>query len=71
MKSTLWVVFSIEHPRSGRGRSASIATGETHGNQFVTTLLSELKSKAMLLADRGYDAGWIAPLPISSTRCGR
>jgi transposase len=30
-----------------------------HGPIFVTELLSDLKSGAMLLADRGYDADWI------------
>ena len=34
-------------------------TGEAHDNRLVTELLSDLKSGAMLLADRGYDADWI------------
>jgi len=33
--------------------------GEAHDNRLVTELLSYLKSGAMLLADRGYDADWI------------
>jgi transposase len=36
-----------------------LATGEAHDNRLVTKLLSDLKSGAMLLADRGYDADWI------------
>src|ERR1700722_9909408 len=36
-----------------------LTTGEAHDNRLVTELLSDLKSGAMLLADRAYDAGWI------------
>jgi transposase len=36
-----------------------LTTGEAHDNRLVTELLSDLKSGAMLLADRGYDADWI------------
>jgi transposase len=36
-----------------------LTTGEAHDNRRVTELLSDLKSGAMLLADRGYDADWI------------
>jgi transposase len=36
-----------------------LTTGEAHDNQIVTELLSDLKSGAMLLADRWYDADWI------------
>ena len=36
-----------------------LTTGEAHDNRLVTKLLSDLKSGAMLLADRGYDADWI------------
>jgi transposase len=36
-----------------------LTTGEVHDNRLVTELLSDLKSSAMLLADRGYDADWI------------
>lgn len=36
-----------------------LTTGEPHDNRLVTELLSDLKSGAMLLADRGYDADWI------------
>ena len=32
---------------------------KAHHNRLVTELLSDLKSGAMLLADRGYDADWI------------
>jgi transposase len=32
---------------------------EAHDNHLVPTLLSALKSGAMLLADRGFDADWI------------
>jgi transposase len=33
-----------------------LTAGEAHDNRLVTNLLSDLKSGAMLLADRGYDA---------------
>jgi transposase len=33
-----------------------LTTGEAHDNRLVTELLSDIKSGAMLLADRGYDA---------------
>jgi transposase len=36
-----------------------LTTDEAHDNRIVTTLLSDLTSGAMLLADRGYDADWI------------
>jgi transposase len=36
-----------------------LTTGEAHDNRLVTELLTDLKSGAMLLADRGYDADWI------------
>jgi transposase len=37
----------------------ALTTGEVHDNRLVLTLLSALKSGAMLLADRGFDADWI------------
>src|SRR4030081_3239041 len=37
----------------------ALTTGEAHDNRLVLTLLSGLKSGAMLLADRGFDAHWI------------
>src|SRR5262247_745530 len=37
----------------------ALTAGEAHDNRLVTKLLSRLKSGAMLLADRGYDADWI------------
>src|SRR5271168_3078862 len=39
-----------------------LTTGEAHDNRLVPTLLAGLKSGAMLLADRGYDADWIRAL---------
>jgi transposase len=39
-----------------------LTTGEAHDNRLVPTLLSGLKSGAMLLADRWYDADWIRAL---------
>jgi transposase len=36
-----------------------LTTGEAHDNRLVLTLLSALKSGAMLLADHGFDADWI------------
>ncbi|PDT55494.1 IS5/IS1182 family transposase, partial [Bradyrhizobium diazoefficiens] len=39
-----------------------LTTGAAHDNRLVTGLLSDLKSRAMLLADRGYDADWIRAL---------
>lgn len=40
----------------------ALTTGEAQDNRLVNTLLSALKSGAMLLADRGYDADWIREL---------
>ena len=40
----------------------ALTTGEAHDNRLVITLLSGLKSGAMLLADRRYDADWIRAL---------
>src|SRR5712675_2377942 len=40
----------------------ALTTGEAHDNRLVLTLLSALKSGAMLLADRGFDADWIRGL---------
>ena len=39
-----------------------LTTGEAHDNRLAAKLLSRLKSGAMLLADRGYDADWIRDL---------
>jgi transposase len=39
-----------------------LTTGEAHDNRLVSGLLSDLKSGALLLADRGYDADWIRAL---------
>ena len=38
----------------------ALTAGETHDNRLAGRLLSRLKSGAMLLADRGYDADWTA-----------
>ena len=40
----------------------ALTTGEAHDNRLVLTLLSGLKSDAMLLGDRGFDADWIRAL---------
>jgi len=37
----------------------ALTAGEAHDNRLAAKLLSRLKSGAMLLADRGYDADWI------------
>jgi len=37
----------------------ALTAGEAHDNRLAVKLLSRLKSGAMLLADRGYDADWI------------
>ena len=36
--------------------------GEAHDNRLCSVLLSELRPRTMLLADRGYDADWIRAL---------
>jgi len=36
----------------------ALTTGEAYHNRLVLTLLSGLKSGAILLADRGFDADW-------------
>ena len=43
---------------SGLPVRVALTTGEAHDNRLVLTLLSGLKSVAMLLADRGFDADW-------------
>jgi transposase len=47
---------------SGLPVHLALTTGEAHDNRLVLTLLSGLKSGAMLLADRGFDADWIRAL---------
>lgn len=37
----------------------ALTTGDARDNHLVLTLLSALKSGAMLLSDRGFDADWI------------
>jgi transposase len=39
-----------------------ITPGEAHDNRLCSTLLTGLKPKTMILADRGYDADWIRVL---------
>src|SRR5436190_3984580 len=39
-----------------------ITAGQAHDNRLCSTLLSGLAPRTMLLADRGYDAGWIRTL---------
>jgi DDE family transposase len=45
---------------NGSPARLALTAGEAHDNRLAGKLLSRLKSGAMLLADRGYDAGWIA-----------
>jgi transposase len=40
----------------------ALTAGEAHDNRLAGKLLSRLRSKTMLLADRGYDADWIRSL---------
>jgi transposase len=47
---------------SQEGPSGPRAVGEAHDNRLVHTLLSGLKSGAILLVDCGYDADWIRAL---------
>ena len=42
----------------------ALTAGEAHDNRLASKLLSRLKPKAMLLADRGYDADWIRELAV-------
>jgi transposase len=39
-----------------------LAPGEAHDNRLCSTILSELRPRTMLLADRRYDADWIRAL---------
>ena len=39
-----------------------ITAGQAHDNRLCSTLLSGLTPRTMVLADRGYDAGWIREL---------
>src|SRR4029077_16355838 len=47
----------------------ALTAGEAHDNRLAAKLLSRLKSGAMLLADRRYDADWIREL-VSERRMG-
>jgi transposase len=40
----------------------ALTPGEAHDNRLCSALLSALLPQTMLLADRGYDAGWIRDL---------
>jgi len=42
----------------------ALTPGEAHDSRLAGKLLSRLKSGAMLLADRGYDADWIRELAM-------
>jgi transposase len=42
----------------------ALSPGEAHDVRLAEKLLSRLKSGAMLLADRGYDADWIRELAM-------
>jgi transposase len=42
----------------------AIAPGETHDNRLCSALLTGLRPRTMVLADRGYDADWIRALVI-------
>jgi transposase len=44
----------------------ALTPGEAHDNRLSSVLLSALPPKTMLLADRGYDADWIACPPARS-----
>ena len=50
IKSNIWVV------RLG------LSPGEAHDNRLCSVLLSGLRPRPILLADRGYDADWIRAL---------
>jgi transposase len=41
----------------------ALTPGEAHDNRLCMVLLGSLLPETMLLADRGYDAGWIRELP--------
>jgi len=49
----------------------ALSTGEAHDSRLAGKLLSRLKSKTMLLADRGYDADWIRSLAAKKGRLGQ
>ena len=55
---------------SGLPVRLALTTGEAHDNRLVLTLLSALKSGAMLLADRGFDADWIRDICERARRMG-
>ena len=48
--------------RNGLPLRLGITAGQAHDNRLCSTLLSGLAPRTMLLADRGYDAGWIRTL---------
>ena len=46
----------------GRPLRLGITAGQTHDNRLCSALLTGLAPRTMVLADRGYDAGWIRAL---------
>jgi transposase len=44
---------------SGLPVRLALTTGDAHDNRLAAKLVSRLKARSMLLADRGYDADWI------------
>ena len=49
----------------------ALTAGEAHDNRLAGKLLSRLKSGAILLADRGYDADWIRDACHRERRVGQ
>ena len=47
---------------NGRPLRLGLTPGEAHDNRLCSVLLTGLRPRTMLLADRGYDADWIRAL---------
>jgi transposase len=50
---------------SGLPVRLGLTAGEVHDNRLCLVLLTGLRPRTMLLADRGYDADWIRALAVS------
>jgi hypothetical protein len=55
---------SPRHSMSALTRRLGLTAGELHDNWLCSVLLTGLRPRTILLADRAYDADWIRALAI-------
>jgi transposase len=56
------IVLRQKSCHEARSQLAWLTPGEAHDNRLCSVLLTGLRPRTMLLADRGYDADWIRAL---------